>query len=91
MTPNCPERPASNVAPQSLMLMNSQFVVQYAEHFARRVHFRAELPISAAADAWTLAVFHSRVARGGFVEEDGEIWSADGLLLAHSRQLALVA
>ena len=39
---------------------------------------------------WLHCAFVSRVAAGGVVEEDGEIWSEDGRLLAQSRQLALV-
>jgi acyl-CoA thioesterase len=55
------------------------------------VHFRA--PAAAAAlppDEPVLAVFRSSTAAGGFFEEDGELWSRDGVLLAHSRQLALI-
>ena len=37
MTPNCEQRNASNVAPQSLLFMNSDLVVEYSEHFAARV------------------------------------------------------
>jgi acyl-CoA thioesterase len=55
------------------------------------VHFRAPLPpTDAAPDDPYLAVFRSGLARHGFFEEDGELWSTDGTLLAQSRQLALL-
>jgi len=55
------------------------------------VHFRSPLPPPAATpeDPY-LVVFKSSLARHGFFEEDGELWSADGVLLAQSRQLALL-
>jgi acyl-CoA thioesterase len=40
---------------------------------------------------WSLVVFQTRVATGGYLEEDGEVWSEDGRLLAQSRQLAVAA
>jgi acyl-CoA thioesterase len=39
---------------------------------------------------WVLAAFSSRLASGGQWDEDGELWSPDGRLLAQSRQLALI-
>lgn len=55
------------------------------------VHFRATLPPPGAGDRdFALVAFRSRVAREGFLEEDGEIWSRDGVLLAQSRQLAVL-
>lgn len=55
------------------------------------IHFREPLPLpTATPDDWTLGVYRSRHARDGFVEEDAEIWSAAGVLLAQSRQLALM-
>lgn len=51
------------------------------------VHFRA--PGVPAAEP-VLGIWRSRVSRGGFFEEDGELWSRDGVLLAQSRQLALL-
>ena len=53
------------------------------------VHFRTTLDTSAADTGPWLGVFRTRLAREGYMEEDGEIWSRDGVLLAQSRQLAL--
>ena len=56
------------------------------------VHFRAPLPLAGAdADDFLLCRFETRVASEGFLEEDGEIWTADGRLVAQSRQLAILA
>jgi acyl-CoA thioesterase len=51
------------------------------------IHFRsAHLPD----DDWFLVRFRTRSSLEGFLEEDGEIWSREGRMLAQSRQLALV-
>jgi hypothetical protein len=41
MEPNCERRSSSTVATQSLFLMNSDFIVEMAEHFAARVRREA--------------------------------------------------
>jgi acyl-CoA thioesterase len=51
------------------------------------IHFRADLPLPA---DYLLVTFESRLSQGGFVEEDGWIWSRNGHLIAQSRQLALL-
>jgi acyl-CoA thioesterase len=50
------------------------------------IHFREEPPRR---PDWTFVRFRSRHATGGYVEEDGELWSSDGRLLAQCRQLAV--
>ncbi len=55
------------------------------------IHFRRDLPVPGARpDDFVLATFRSRFAEQGFIEEDGEIWTRDGTLLAQSRQLAVI-
>jgi acyl-CoA thioesterase len=51
------------------------------------IHFRAPLPL---ADGLLLGRFRNRVVRDGFFDEDGELWAADGTLVAQSRQLGLL-
>jgi acyl-CoA thioesterase len=51
------------------------------------IHFR-QAP--SGAPGWSLVRFRTQVAAEGYLEEDGEVWSADGRLLAQSRQLAVV-
>ena len=55
------------------------------------IHFRSALPVEdARPDDFYLGVYDSKLARDGFFEETGEIWSAEGQLLVQSRQLALI-
>ncbi len=50
------------------------------------VHLRGALPRP---HDWTLGRYRTRLARDGFLEEDAELFSRDGELLAQARQLAL--
>jgi len=57
METNCDRRPSSTVAPQALLLMNSDFVVQQASWFALRVHTEAGSDAALQiARAWQLAL-----------------------------------
>ncbi|HEX8075066.1 MAG TPA: thioesterase family protein [Thermoleophilaceae bacterium] len=53
------------------------------------VHFRESLPLEGAKpEDFVLAVARTRVVHDGVLDEDTDIWSADGRLLVQSRQLA---
>jgi acyl-CoA thioesterase len=54
-------------------------------------HFREPLPApDDSGDSWHLGVYRTSLARGGFIEEDGWLWNERGVLVAQSRQLALL-
>lgn len=55
------------------------------------IHVRADLPPEGLPDQPVLGRYLTRAALGGTMEEDGELYLADGTLLAQSRQLALLA
>ena len=51
------------------------------------IHFRTPLPLP---DSVVLGRFENRLVRDGFFDEDGELWTPDGTLVAQSRQLGLL-
>jgi acyl-CoA thioesterase len=54
------------------------------------IHFRAHLPlVDTQPGDWYLLAVSTHLATEGYFEEDTEVWSRDGRLLAQSRQLAL--
>jgi hypothetical protein len=55
------------------------------------IHIRADIPPEGLPDQPILGRYRSNAATGGLVEEDGELFLADGTLLAQSRQLALLS
>ena len=55
------------------------------------IHFRAAFPLpDSKTDDFYFVRFESTTSRQGYLEESGEIWSRRGMLLAQSRQLALL-
>ena len=54
------------------------------------VHFLANYPENAGLEEFLLVDFQTSTANNGYLVEDGCIWPAGGLLLARSRQLAII-
>lgn len=55
------------------------------------IHFRTAFPLSnSKTDDFYFVRFESTTSRQGYIEESGEIWSRTGVILAQSRQLALL-
>jgi len=54
------------------------------------VHFLANYPENAGLEEFLLVDFQTSTANNGYLVEDGCIWTAGGLLLARSRQLAII-
>jgi len=55
------------------------------------VHLLNPAAVTALApEAFVLVDFRTRAVQGGYLEEDGEIWSEEGVLLAQARQVGVV-
>jgi hypothetical protein len=64
------------------------------------IHFRSPLPVTTSATSsaspagvhgrMLLGRFENELVRDGFFDESGKLWSADGTLIAQSRQLGLL-
>lgn len=63
MDPNCTGRASSTVAPQALLLMNSDFVITQAKYFAQRLRKKAPNDLAAQITlAWKLAFSQTATA-----------------------------
>ena len=100
VAPNCTKRASSNVTPQSLLLMNSPFMVRYAEAFAERViEETGDQVESQLSRAWSLAYAETApgpaiAAMGGTVaDQAATLRRGDAKLTqeqAHRKALAIV-
>jgi acyl-CoA thioesterase len=59
--------------------------VELTVHFLDRAALGRLAP-----DSWCIARFVTDTAADGFLTEEGHLWSPEGALLAHSRQLAIL-
>ena len=66
-------------------IFNANLPVAWTPTVELTAHVRARPPVG-----WVKAQFTSRFISGGMLEEDGELWTEDGELIALSRQLALL-
>ncbi|MFT5525358.1 MAG: hypothetical protein ACI9HK_003326 [Pirellulaceae bacterium] len=97
VSPNCAKRSTSNVAPQALLMMNSQFMIGYAEAFAGRIRREAGDDVVSQIDlAWKIAYADnisdaSRSAMAEFVETQAQLLRDDDAKLSEpeSRQKAM--
>lgn len=79
-----------SMPPAVMARRNEGFLVLGVPTVDLTVHLHEPLPLPGSSPQdWCLAVFRTKKARAGLLDEDGEIWSRDGLLLAQSRQHAL--
>ena len=66
-------------------------VPMHAPTVDHSVHFLASVPLdSIEIDDFLLVEFTTHVAQEGYLLENGKIWSANGVLIAQSRQLAIM-
>ena len=75
MEVNCDCRPSSTVAPQSLMLMNSDFILRHARKFADRLRSEATTPVEIDFDLASLPTARSvwQYGYGRLDEEAGRV------------------